>query len=98
MVRSIEARSFASGVAAVALPVTSSQARAEAEEPEETTAKISSAPALPPLETKFVQYGVALASEFVATPGAMCKVDAPCVLGSGGGVVLHAGLRSASSW
>ena len=58
----------------------------------------------PPNDTSYLQYGVAFAGEVVADPGPMCS-DAkglspsiPCILGSGGGVVIRAGYRAASPW
>ncbi len=76
-----------------------SAAHAEAEVPEERAAVVlSGAPALPPLRTVFLQYGVAFTGEFVASAGAMCTKGDPCVLGSGGGVVARVGLRTAGPW
>jgi hypothetical protein len=46
-----------------------------------------------------LEYGVALAAEFVAAPGPACSATAPaCVLGSGGGVVVRAGWRPTERW
>ena len=54
----------------------------------------------PPLTTPFLQYGVAFTTEFVASAGPLCSATgAPCILGSGGGVVFpRVGWRSASHW
>lgn len=38
-----------------------------------------------------MQYGVGLATEIVTSPGAMCDVAAPCLLGSGAGVQARLG-------
>ena len=59
------------------------------------------APAPPALTTPFLQYGVAFTTEFVASAGPLCNATAgaPCILGSGGGVVFpRVGWRSASHW
>jgi hypothetical protein len=54
----------------------------------------------PPLGIPYVQFGVALTTEFVADGGKMCTVSPPptCILGSGGGVVARVGRRSAGPW
>jgi hypothetical protein len=51
--------------------------------------------ALPPSSNRsYIQYGVALAAEIVASPGPACTATEPsCILGSGGGVVMRAGWR-----
>jgi len=51
-------------------------------------------PRVPTIDAVFLQYGVAIVGEFVATPGAMCSNNAePCVLGSGGGITARVGFR-----
>jgi hypothetical protein len=64
-----------------------------------------SAPDPPPdaparFATPFIQYGVAFTTEFVADAGPLCKnTTAPCILGSGGGVVFpRIGWRSLGHW
>jgi hypothetical protein len=53
----------------------------------------------PPIDVPFLQYGVALTTELVASAGSLCDVPgAPCILGSGGGVVARIGRRSAGPW
>jgi hypothetical protein len=52
----------------------------------------------PPPGNSFIQYGVALTAEFVAAAGPICDANAPCVLGSGGGIAARAGWRSAGPW
>jgi len=53
----------------------------------------------PPLDTPYLQYGIAIATEFVAGAGKMCSAPGvPCILGSGGGVVVRVGRRSAGPW
>jgi hypothetical protein len=54
----------------------------------------------PPLHVEFAQYGVALTATIVASPGATCGSDVkpPCILGSGGGLVLRGGYRSPGPW
>jgi hypothetical protein len=51
--------------------------------------------ALPPSGNgSYIQYGVALAAEIVASAGPACSASEPsCILGSGGGVVIRAGWR-----
>lgn len=51
----------------------------------------------PPVETPYLQFGVAFTAELVAAPGPICATS-PCILGSGGGVVVRAGRRSAGPW
>jgi len=55
------------------------------------------APAPPPLHVPYLQYGVSLAGEFVLSPGPLCGTTAEtaCVLGSGGGVGVRVGVRTA---
>jgi hypothetical protein len=83
--------------------------RALAEEPPPPTkvpaaveAPISARP--PPLHVEYAQYGVALAAEIKLDAGAACQAQsgsstiAPCILGSGGGLVLRGGYRSPGPW
>jgi hypothetical protein len=56
----------------------------------------------PPLHIPYLQYGVALTGEFVASPGPICNSTRPapntppaCILNSGGGVALRVGYRAA---
>jgi hypothetical protein len=62
----------------------------------------ASVPSPPPLDIPYIQYGVAFTTEFVADAGRMCQaasaVGAPCILGSGGGIVARVGRRSAGPW
>jgi hypothetical protein len=61
--------------------------------------RLSRTTALPPQNQSYVQYGVALAAELVANPGAMCRTADPfCILGSGGGVAARGGIRFAGPW
>jgi hypothetical protein len=63
------------------------------------SADAPSATAPPPLDVPYLQYGVAITTEFVTAPGKMCGVaGVPCILGSGGGVVVRVGRRSAGPW
>lgn len=57
-------------------------------------------PPLPPTELDFLQYGAAFAVEGRARAGSVCPAQstAPCILGSGGGIVLRAGHRSHEGW
>lgn len=58
------------------------------------------APAPPPINVHFLQYGVALAAESVASAGDVCPkgATAPCILGSGGGLAVRVGYRSRGPW
>jgi len=59
----------------------------------------------PPLHAEFAQYGVGLNAVFNMAPGATCGANvrpggraAPCILGTGGGLVIRGGYRSAGPW
>lgn len=61
----------------------------------------------PRLHAEFAQYGVALQAFVNLAPGATCGADvraplggsnAPCILGSGAGLLIRAGRRSAGPW
>jgi hypothetical protein len=41
----------------------------------------------------YVQYGVAFTVEGVASAGPICRANAPCILGSGGGIAARVGWR-----
>jgi len=61
----------------------------------------SEAPAPPPLHVPYFQYGVALTAEVVASAGKICAVvtEPPtCILGSGGGIAVRVGRRTAGPW
>ncbi|HEY8042208.1 MAG TPA: hypothetical protein VIF15_20535 [Polyangiaceae bacterium] len=47
----------------------------------------------PPTQHAYLQYGVALAAEAVASPGPICNEATNCILGSGGGLVVRVGWR-----
>jgi hypothetical protein len=47
----------------------------------------------PPSGQAFLQYGVALSTETVASPGPICTDAATCILGSGGGLAMRVGWR-----
>src|SRR5687767_10734860 len=51
-------------------------------------------------DREYLQYGLALAAEAVASPGGVCPPDSvnPCILGSGGGVGLRFGYRARDPW
>jgi hypothetical protein len=74
--------------------------------PDPTVTELASeTQAPPPLHVPYLQYGVALAAEFVASAGPLCtSTRAPantppaCILNSGGGVALDVGYRAASPW
>jgi hypothetical protein len=61
----------------------------------------------PPLHVEYAQYGVALQGLVDLDSGAMCghgvspnsvSAPAPCILGSGGGLVIRIGYRSPGPW
>jgi hypothetical protein len=49
---------------------------------------------------RYFQYGVGLAAEMVADPGALCppSAQAPCILGSGAGLGIRLGYRNRGRW
>lgn len=52
----------------------------------------------PPSNVSFVQYGVAFTAEVPTAPGPICETTkAPCILGTGGGVAIRVGYRSAGN-
>lgn len=60
-----------------------------------------------PLHAEFAQYGIAINALVNASPGASCGTsvrapgggaDAPCIIGSGGGLVIRGGYRSPGPW
>lgn len=58
-----------------------------------TQADLDRAPP-PPSNVVYLQYGVALAAEMVASAGALCDNElVPCVLGPGAGIAIRAGWR-----
>lgn len=48
----------------------------------------------------YLQYGLAVAAEIVASPGGVCPsdTDVPCILGSGGGIGVRFGYRAQDPW
>jgi hypothetical protein len=57
----------------------------------------------PPLHVEYAQYGIALNALVTVNAGAMCgggvhPSGAPCILGSGGGLIVRAGYRSPGPW
>jgi hypothetical protein len=61
----------------------------------------------PPLHVEYAQYGVAIQALVNLDAGAMCgrgvspssaSAPAPCILGSGGGLVMRGGYRSPGPW
>jgi opacity protein-like surface antigen len=57
-------------------------------------------PTPPPISSHYLQYGVALAGETVASPGQVCPgaSNVPCILGNGGGLTVRVGYRSRGPW
>lgn len=63
-------------------------------------------PIHPPIRASYFAYGAALTGDALAAPGPTCDGSSvagsdrlqPCILGSGGGVVLRAGYRAPGPW
>ena len=56
-------------------------------------------PKPPPLHIDYATYAVAVTADVLADPGATCGDSAsPCILGSGGGLVLRGGYRAPGPW
>jgi hypothetical protein len=67
---------------------------AAAQEPTGVARDIEAAPP-PPSQVFFFQYGVAFAAEQVVSAGPICDAaGVPCILGTGGGIVVRGGWRS----
>ena len=75
------------------------QVRAAAPEPpQRPPSAVETAPP-PPLHVDYATYGVAVSADILADAGATCRnAEAPCILGSGGGLVLRGGYRSPGPW
>jgi len=55
--------------------------------------------AVPAIELRYIQYGIALTAEVVTIPGPICANNAaPCILGSGGGIAARIGYRFPGAW
>jgi hypothetical protein len=56
----------------------------------------------PPLNVHYFAYGAAVTTDVMLSPGATCRElsseRTPCILGSGGGLVLRGGYRSPGQW
>jgi len=52
----------------------------------------------PPLHVDYSLFGAAVTADLLADSGATCREDVPCILGSGGGLVLRGGYRSPGPW
>lgn len=69
-----------------------------------STATQPSAPAPkrsePSISAHYLQYGVGLTAEAQADPGDVCPstAQAPCILGSGGGLAIRVGYRARGAW
>jgi hypothetical protein len=68
-----------------------------------TQERTESRPQAPPLHIDYASYGVAVSGDVLADAGATCReipgqAAAPCILGSGGGLVLRGGYRSPGPW
>jgi hypothetical protein len=81
-----------SATATLAAPATPADAGAAQDQPRP-----------PPLHVDYASYGLAFAADFLAAPGAVCRDQppdgiVPCILGSGGGLILRGGYRSPGPW
>jgi hypothetical protein len=65
-----------------------------------TVSRAQSVPETPSNSLEYLQYGVALAVETQASGGDVCPAgaEAPCILGSGGGLTLRVAHRSRGRW
>ena len=53
----------------------------------------------PPLHVDYASYGVAVTADVLLAAGATCGGEGqPCILGSGGGLLLRGGYQSAGPW
>ncbi|MBI4699618.1 MAG: hypothetical protein HY744_00385 [Deltaproteobacteria bacterium] len=59
-------------------------------------------PKPPPVHVDYLSYGLAISADVLVASGATCREspgdEVPCILGSGGGLVLRGGYRSAGPW
>lgn len=57
-------------------------------------------PTPPPISSHYLQYGVALTGETVASAGDVCPrtTNVPCILGDGGGLSVRVGYRARGPW
>jgi hypothetical protein len=58
-------------------------------------------PTPPPISSHYLQYGVALTGETVASAGQVCprtNNNLPCILGDGGGLTVRFGYRARGAW
>jgi len=91
------------GAGALSAPLfTEATARADAETPS-TEAEIMAPSALAEVNNRFIQFGVGVTTEFVASDSALCDPDIRvvphCILGSGAGLVFpRVGWRSPGHW
>jgi hypothetical protein len=59
------------------------------------------APTPPPISSHYLQYGVALTGENVASAGQVCPEGSdnlPCILGNGAGLLIRVGYRARGPW
>ena len=107
----VTASSFVASIAVAG--VARSENGASAPAPEESAARpvptrrVVSAQRPAPMHAEFAQYGIAINALLNAAPGASCGTsvrapggshEAPCILGSGGGLVIRGGYRSPGPW
>lgn len=96
-------------ITATALLSAPSAAWAQVTLPDEAPAPAEEAPAVtplmkaspdepPPSNVSFVQYGVAFTAEVPTAPGPICDTkNAPCILGTGGGIAVRVGYRTSGN-
>jgi hypothetical protein len=90
---------LAAGLLAVSLCATSARAQelSDFAQPDGSLP----APTPPPISSHYLQYGVALTGETVASAGQVCPGgtdNLPCILGDGGGLTVRFGYRSRGPW
>ena len=65
-------------------------------------ARADEVPRPSPLHVDYAAYSVAVSADLMVDPGATCRAQGseptPCILGSGGGLVLRGGYRSPGPW
>lgn len=90
-----EAPGSEAGVVALAVPAVPAAVDPAEESPRFPVGR----PKPPPLHLDYASYAVAVSADVLVDSGATCSDEAaPCILGSGGGLVLRGGYRSPGPW
>ena len=77
----------------LAIAVALVPAVARADDPAAPAASTETAIVPPPSQHSYLEYGVALTIEAVASPGTICKLVDNCIFGSGAGLAIRVGWR-----